>query len=187
MEKITATEFLKVNRFHSIVENNNTDIFNITPNYITPLRNSLEAKYSSSTVQSILFCQSIDIRASITSIADFIYPDTVLDGVTPSIQANMDLLKALWSQERREINCYQKRETTDPWTFRGAVALPNRVRSGAYYFEQLLSVIKPDGSYETQADEALGIGLVNNSFGLLSGLDEILVSANWEVLHIFYN
>lgn len=188
MERITANEFVRIARYHSLSENNNVNIFDITPATATTVKTALAIKYPNAYINTLIYCQEIDVRASIQSVADFVYPETVLDGFTPSVKANSDLLKALWQQPRRELSLYQKLGASAFWRLRGGVALPNRLKSGAYYYESLLSIMRENSNtYELQNDEKLGISLTNNTFGLLAGTDEILVSANWELVHILYD
>lgn len=185
MIKEVVTEYLKVNREFTSSLNNNTVTTNLTPVTNTALKQSLAAKYAGVVIHSQLICQSIDVRAAIDSVAEFTYPDTIFDGITPSVKANTDLLKALWTQPRRELNLWQQLDGTN-WIFRGAVALPNRVKSGAYYYEQMLSILTDREDYPCQQNEVLGIQLAPNTWGLLATNDKILVTLNWELRHTLF-
>lgn len=186
MQRELVTEYLKINREFTAVVNNDTATISLTPNTNTTLKTALATKYPNAVIHSLLICQSIDVRASIDSVAEFVYPPTYQDGETPTIKANADLLKALWTQPRREINLWQQLNGVN-WIFRGAVALPNRLKSGAYYYEQMLSIITDRESYECQQDELLGIQLSSNTWGLPSANDKLLVTFNWELKHIIFD
>jgi len=185
MLKEVVSEYLRTNIEMSSTVNNNTSIVNLTPSVATQLKTSLVTLYPGAVVHSLLICQSIDVRANITAVNEFIYPDSVYDVTKSAIEKNSDLLKSLWEQPRRELNLVQNLDGST-WLFRGAVALPNRVRSGAYYYESMTTIMTDGGAYETQQNELLGIQLVSNTWGLLSGLDKILISFNWELRHTIF-
>lgn len=182
MQREVVTEYLRINREYTAVVNNNTTLTTLTPSTNTSLKTALTTKYPNAIIHSLLMCQSIDVRANIDSVAEFVYPPTYQDGITETTKANADLLKALWEQPRRELNLWQQLDGTN-WVFRGAVALPNRLKSGAYYYEQMISIISDREFYECQQGELLGVQLGSNTWGLLSAKDKILLTANFELRH----
>lgn len=186
MLKEVVQEYHRTNREISSTVNNNTAIVGLTPSVSTDLKTALATKFTGAIIHSVLICQSIDIRANITSVNEFIYPKSVYDPTVSRIESNSDLLKALWEQPRKELNLVQSFDSGSSWLFRGAVALPNRVRSGAYYYESMLTIMSDTGAYELQQNESLGIQLVGNTWGLLSALDKILITFNWELRHTIF-
>jgi hypothetical protein len=177
------SEHISSSHYYSASSNNNTTILDITPVRDSQLSLDLKALYPTGIVRSQLWLKGLECRANISSLANFVLPLEVEDGFSSQIKANRAYLTALWSQERREFNLYQQ-ISTEPWRLRGAVALPNKLRSGAYYLENLLNVLSFDGdSYPLGVTEKVGIGLATNTWGLLSTNDEILISANWELKH----
>jgi hypothetical protein len=186
MLKEVVSEYLKMNREFSISVNNDTTINSLTPSASTQLKADLITLFPGSVINSVLICQSIDVRASITSVDPFVYPASVFDPTISSIQSNSDLLSALWSSPRRELDLMQSFDGGTTWIFRGAVALPNQANSGAYYYEQMLTIMTNAAQYPLQGNELLGVQLISNTWGLLARLDKILVTMNWELRHTIF-
>lgn len=173
-EYLVVSECLKTQILFSASENNTITPVSIIPSTDTAFKQSLQAKFPNSLIQSSLDIKMLEFRVKIGSIAEYVLPQVVLDGLASPVEANRALLQSMWTAERKQIDVLHQINPSASTRVRGELTLLNKGTSESYYLEEFLSVLTSQATYPLSPGEDVLLSLKDVGYGLLSAADEIL-------------